>query len=320
MKRIGKNLWDMLPSLLVASIPVFIRTVPGQRTQILFVICVGIAVLALLFMQNNRFQKRCVRFAVIVFIGILLYSLATAGSFSAYWEKIVGSSQPYGISDDDWTHFLKEAQENNALETEIAGSIDINLSEILDSMETAEDILAERRFFDSKEDPKEIERLTALIDEKIKAISAAGDNDFSNIQTDAHALELFYKVQLSDDPHCYSNAIKALEAYGVDCKKLSEYTLARWDTETLFIIYSMRRSILEDAANNIIYDDEKIFYYRDFPIEQHTYTDTFNYGDRQWEYPANTSKTSAKEIAESMDKRIMGYYRKFSMNFADGRD
>lgn len=208
---------------------------------------------------------------------------------------------------------LGEIQQNNGAEKAV--SMEAQLSEILNDVEAAEDILKERRFLAGKENPEEIERLAALIQ---KEMETAGDEKFPHIKTDAHTLELFYKMRLSTDVHCYRNAIKALEAYGIDCKKWSvnEYTLAHWDTEMLFAKYPMRQSLLNDAALDITYEDTKSFQYSEFQIRQHQYTDIFDYGNWRWNYDSK----SARKLAESLDEYIMKYYRKFSMNFSGSMD
>lgn len=294
MKKIDKNLRDMLPSLLVVFTAVFIRAVPGQFLRMLFLICAGAIILFLLFQE--RIQDEAVKkygFSAVcgIFICILAWSAVSAGSLTAYWEKIAGPSQIHDAS-------------------EKAASMETQLSKILNDVETAEDILKERRFLDSKENPEEIERLTSLIEERQKIEGTL----FSDIKTDAHTLEKFYKALISYDAHYYINAIRALEAYGIDCKSLSvsEYTLACWDIEMFFMRYSMRQSILKDAAEDVVYEDTRRFYYNDFRISQHQYTDTFDYGKGNW----NSMSASAKEIASLADERIMKYYRKFSMNFS----
>ena len=93
---------------------------------------------------------------------------------------------------------------------------------------------------------------------------------------------------------------------------VDEYTLMQWDVEHFFSLYNIRRSLLNDVAQDVAYEENKVFYYRDFKVsEQNEYSDVFDYGAWHVWY----SPRSAEKIANSLDTDFIKFYQKLNMNF-----
>ena len=93
---------------------------------------------------------------------------------------------------------------------------------------------------------------------------------------------------------------------------VDEYTLMQWDVEYFFSLYNMRRSLLDDVAQDVAYEENKVFRYRDFKVsEQNEYSDVCDYGAWHVWY----SPRSAEKIANSLDTDFIKFYQKLNMNF-----
>lgn len=152
--------------------------------------------------------------------------------------------------------------------------------------------------------------ITQKIDEELKEYSKSD----SDLQTDRREVEIFYKMKISIEPYHYSDIIKAFEEKGINFKKLSidENDLMCWDTQMLYANYQMQKEIKKDLNKNITYD-KKFLRFDDYKITQSSYKDTLNYGGWQTNYSGST----AEEAYNKLDKTIMAYYNKFSMNLME---
>ena len=149
--------------------------------------------------------------------------------------------------------------------------------------------------------------ITQKMDEQIKGYSKS----YADLQTDRKEVEIFYKMKISIEPYYYSDIIKAFEEKGIHFKELSidENVLMRWDTQMLYANYQMQKEIKKDLNKNITYD-KKLLRFEDYKITQSSYKDTLNYEGWQTNYSGST----AEEAYNQLDKTIMAYYNKFSMN------
>ena len=75
-------------------------------------------------------------------------------------------------------------------------------------------------------------------------------------------------------------------------------------------MYFMKKSLELELVENPIYPS-KYLKYNDYKITMNEYSDLFNYGNWRFFY----ENTSAQEIEQKFNDQIMGYYKRFHLNF-----
>lgn len=160
------------------------------------------------------------------------------------------------------------------------------------------------RFWEDKEDQQEVDAI-------LKEIRKEG-SPFLTQPLDAWQTEVAYKMWLSMLPYHYYNIIKAMESMGIDCTsyEIDEYKLIIWDTERLFAYYNMKKNMETKLAENKTYELLEQFY-NDYKVRHERYEDDFDY--KEWNVKSENTDTIS--IMAYLDKQIMSYFDKFSINF-----
>lgn len=315
MQTTTKNFQSILPILFVIPIGILSTATPNFVLQLMFLTC-GVCGVILFFckdlIKDEKKRRIFLYLTGIVFSAILLWSILSVGSLTAYGTKVQSFFQRKATDNSLDTIYQEMSEERLSMAREISGA-DKTIIQIIEELEQSSTTLAEYQFLFSKYDPEEVERLATDFRKKLDEDAEQETSYFSNIKTNIQTLELFYKMRCSCDVYHYYNCIKALESIGINCEKMSidEYDLMLWDVEYLFTIYSIRQDRLEDAAQDVVYEEKQVFYYQDFKIYADEHSDTFDY--KNWNRWFDVQ--SAKELVQSLDDEIMTYYKKFHMNF-----
>lgn len=307
--------------LLCESLIVFLSVAAPNMLFKILLIAFGTGGIILFCSKNIITDENKRRVVLIVdaaaFTAILIWSVAAAGSLSAYGEKLQNFFQDKAFKSLEAVY--EEVNGKDALMERKISEIDEKAAQIIGEIELSSAAMAEREFLSGRDDSKEVESAVNFIKKKLDEDAKDEDPSFTNIKTDVNVVELFYKMRVTRELYQYSNCIKAMESVGIDCKAMSidEYTLMLWDAECLFTIFQMRQSVLEDAAQDVVYESQQLYYYQTFKLlHMNEYSDTFDYGNwRKWFDPQPAKKTAA-----SLDSDIMRYYRKFCMNFSKDTD
>lgn len=310
-----KVIFSVLSVLFVVLVGILSSAISNPVLKVLFLIC-GSSVVILCFcgdlMQSERMRRFFLGITGAVFVIILLWSVVSAGSLSAYGKKLQFFFQEDADDSAAAEIYQEVSGETAEMEREIS-NVDETISGFLHDLQHFSKGLEEQQFFSSRYDPKEVERIASVIRTKLGEDEEDSSPSFQDVRTNSQTVELFYKMRIVEEQCQYINCIKALESVGVNCKDMSidEYTLMVWDTESLFAIYSMRQSVLEDALQGVIYEENKHLYYKDFKIKLDEYSDTFDY--KNWY--KDPQSDSSEYIVEWLDGKIMNFYQKFHMNF-----
>lgn len=300
----------------VILIGILAQAAPNLGSKLLLLVC-GAGGVILYFCKdlipNAPARKVLLWSAGTLFVVTLIWSVISAGSPAAYGKRVVAFFVPEAPEITTDMLYQDMGEENLQMERTLDG-LDSQLVQMLGELELVSAAVEERQFLSRNDDMTEVEKISAIIQEKIKEDAERDNPSITSIKTDVHAVELLYKIHLAPELCHYSSFIKALEAAGVDCKSMSvdEYTLMQWDVEYFFSLYNMRRSLLDDVAQDVAYEENKVFRYRDFKVsEQNEYSDVCDYGAWQVWY----SPRAAEKIANSLDKDFIKFYQKLNMNF-----
>ncbi|MEZ3504274.1 MAG: hypothetical protein K1W25_12620 [Lachnospiraceae bacterium] len=310
-----RDIFSVVAGLLTAVLSV---NVQNAFMKITFIICYVVGyILFLKYLKDGVKWKKYIFVVLFAADGaILAISFVNVGSLKNYIIRL-------GEFFESEQEQEKEERADGGGSEEIAGwaletnqriaAMNENLTAVNENISQLSDDVEAYQFIRSKEDQTEIDKVVQVIRDKYNDNSSY----FPDLKTNKHDVELFYKMQLSEEAYYYCNIIKALEAYGIDCGQMSvnEYDLMLWDIEVLYAKYNMKESIQENLNKDISYE-EKVFRYDDFKISMSEYSDILNYDD--WRYtPKNVT---AEEINELLNGRIMNYYTKFHMNFSENID
>lgn len=311
-----KYVQTILSAFAVILIGILAQAAPNLGTKLLLLVC-GVGGVILYFcgdlIPNAVARKALLWGAGGLFFVTLIWSVISAGSPAAYGKRVVGFFVPETPEITVDTLYRDMGADSFWVEQRLDG-LDGQLVQMLGQLELVSAAVEERQFLSGNASMAEVEEISKVIQENLAEDAKKESPSFTNIKTDAHALELFYKIWLSKELYHYSSFIKALERAGVDCESMSldEYTLMQWDVEYFFALYNMRRSLLDDVAQDVAYEENKLFYYRDFKMsEQNTYSDVFDYGSWHVRY----SPRSAKNVSTSLDEDFLKFYKKLNINF-----
>lgn len=320
--RLNKDARVVASVLLVIALVFFSAASPNALYKLLF-LSSGLAWIILSFcenmMPNETVQTHLSRISGIVLAVLFIWSVISAGSFPAYGKKLQTFFQPgpTGAALDEAAAIYEEASDGfRQAEKEIL-AVDAQVSQIAKDLMHYSEAAEEQQFFACKYDPAEVEKIVGVIREELEEDKAKESPDFLDIQTNADTVELFYKMRLAVELFHYVDLIRALESIGIDCESMliDEYELVTWDIEMLFANYSMRQSVLDDAAQGKNYEESQNLYYREFRIKLNEHSDTTDYKSWQKEYEG---PVSAEYIADRIDERIAKYFEKLHMNFQPG--
>lgn len=300
----------------VILIGILAQAAPGLGLRLLLLVS-GAGGVILYFCRdwipNSAVQRTLLWTAVILFTAALTWSAASAGSPAAYGKKVAAFFLP-GAPEAATDALYRDMSAESLRLKQTLDSLDEQLAQTFDELELISAAAEERQFLSENDDVAEVEKICAVIQENLKKDAEKDNPSFTDIRDNAHSLELFYKIYLARELYHYSSFIKALEVSGIDCKSMSvdKYTLMLWDVEYYFSLYNMRQSVLDDAAQGVVYEENKEFLYQEFKVsKQNGYSDVFDYGTwRLWYSPR-----SAQEVADLLDEQILRYYQKFNMNF-----
>ena len=260
---------------------------------------------------------------------ILAASIVIAGSPAAYFNEVAllfRDGKPQGVKEENMSEeesLLYDAVDNALAENDVRqqrlDQVSVRISNMNSNMETMLEYQEEQSSWKEKKNPTEIEKVLQIIDQEYKK----REESFTELKTNEKNVELFYKIFLSNIPYAYCNIISAMEAYGIDCEEFSidERKLVVWDTEMLFVCYSILDSLGMDIAQDITYEANaevdgkpvRKYIYNQYRImDRNRYSDTLNYNSWYW----YSSDLSAQKIGSQIDTRIMKYYKKFLLNFS----
>lgn len=171
------------------------------------------------------------------------------------------------------------------------------------------DTLGSDVFLSEEIDSAEVQQLHDLLEERQGLI----EEQFPDIKTKRTDLELFYKTKAYDWIYHYSSFISAFEDYGIDCDQLGvdRYTLMLWDTENLYILYSMKKELEPDLADNKWYESKGLKFDSN-KSSKDQYSDLLDYGGWNFSY----HNVYAEDLEKSHHEYVMNFYKRFHMNFA----
>ncbi len=296
----GADMNTVISALTLMLSTVLTELIPNMFLKALFIVCY---IISIAFFHTNYKQADKLKKWISIVFGIVSVII------------LLGSNLTNGVSFEDClSHFVSFFGTAKSEETDRAE----DTSEILKRLEVRVDSLTHDkglyRLCASKESPKEITAILDLIQKREAAYKEGHDDEaFPDFKTDRQQTELFYKMWLTstEEPYSYYNIIKAFESLGMDCEKLEidEYTLALWDTEYLFSIYNMRKS-LENTDDESSEDME--FRFQDFKAkDMNEFSDSLDYGSWQIDYEDVTAETAR----ENLDSEIINCYKKLYRNF-----
>lgn len=302
---------------------------PYPWLRLIFIACAVITAVSSYRMRKSG-SREYLPGMVISIVGmgcILAASVAMSGSPAAYFKEVSllfrdgQQDKKTDVPEEESLYFdiIDDMLTENGTEQERLDKARIRISDMNSEMEDILECQKEQQFWKEKKEPKEIAEVLQKIDQEYKNREAS----FTELKNDEQSVELFYKMFLADMPYAYCNIISAMEAYGIDCEKLSidEKKLVVWDTEMLFVCYSIQDSLSLDAAQDITYeanaevDDKPVikYVYNQYRVlDRHRYSDTLNYNNWYWYTP----NMSAKTISSQLNTRIMRYYEKLLLNFS----
>lgn len=311
-----KHLQIIFSALAVILIGILAQAAPNLGAKLLLLVC-GVCGVILYFgrdlIPNITVWRGFLWTAGGLFAVTLIWSVVAAGSPAAYGKKVAAFFVPEVPEITIDTLYQDMGADSLQMEQTLE-SLDGQLVQMFGELELASAAVAERQFLSKNVNTEEVEKISAIIQKRLKEDAEKDNPSFVNLKTYVHALELFYKIYLARELCHYSSFIKALGAVGVDCEAMAvdEYMLMLWDVEYFFSLYNMRQSLLDDVAQGVVYEEEKLFPYQEFRVsEQNEYSDVFDYGTWRRQF----SPQSAEEISNTLDKNFINYYRKLNMNF-----
>lgn len=319
MMRLNKDAKSVISVLLVIILVIFSTASPDAVLKLLF-LSFGTVWIVLSFcedlMHDEKRQKLLSRTAGAVFAVLFIWSVISAGSLSAYERRLRTFFQttPVDAADKASAEVYEEAGAGFRQIEEGILSADEQISQLAKDLQRYSETAEEQQFFADKYDPAEVEKIIGVIRKDLEEDAENESPSFSDIRTDAHTVEIYYKMRLGDQAFYYANLIRALGSVGIDCETMSidEYELMTWDVERLFAEYDMRQSRLSDAVQGKSYEEAQRLYYRDHQINSNEYSDTTDYEDWRKQYGA---PISGEDIVRRLDDDIMKYYKKLHMNF-----
>lgn len=287
------------------------EAMPNLTIKLLFIVFVSVEIVLYFKYKNIQSIKDKMPMYIIgcIIVIMLLISIVDTDSFTGFVQiKEFFSSEPSETV--DYISIIEG--QNDEIDQKIK-EVNDKMADSINAFKEVSNDFSRYGFLYAKENQQEIETIL----QKMIDINNENSDAFPNLKTNKHEIELFYKGKLTEEPYFYCNIIKAFEAYGINCKELSidEYVLMLWDTQCLYIIYSMKKDLEDDLKSNTFFD-ERSFDYNDYKINMNENSDTFDYEDWRYTY---TNKT-AKEISKEMSNIIINYYKKFSMNFRDNKN
>lgn len=271
--------------------PVFTSLIPNNIFKILFLLCcLGSLIIFLNNAGQNIKMKKIasISFAVAALIILIISNFINNISFQDYLDRIASFHKAEKTED------IVQINEN-------LNNLEIHFDSIVHDQSIS-------RLCTSTEDPEEVEEILQKI---TKDLTERKDN-FQNIKKEKNQLELYYKIFLTGLPYHYYNILKALESYGIDCKKnnITEYTLAVWDLQYLLLAYNMRVDLEKYDDNE--YFDSFTFDLGEYKVKEVTaVNDSLDYNN--WQY--KNDGCTAKQLKEISTERYYNCYKKICLNF-----
>lgn len=271
--------------------PVFTSLIPNNIFKIIFLLC---CLGSLIIFLNNTGQN--IRMKKIVSI-----SLAAAALTILIISNFINNISFQDCL--DWiTSFHKEEKTEDIVQiNEKLSNLEIHYDSIVHDQTLSQ-------LCTSTQDPEEIEEIL----QQIKRNLTEYKDNFQEIKKEKSQLELYYKIFLTGHSYHYYNIIKALEAYGIDCKKnnITENTLAVWDLQYLLLVYNMRVDLEKYDDNE--YFDSFTFNLNDYKAKEVTaVNDSLDYDNWKYKHDGCT----AKQLKEVSTERYYNCYKKICQNF-----